>query len=659
MLDLKRYGYIRAAAAVPKVTVANPEKNAAEAYSIIKEAAEKDNVKVIVFPELSITGYTCADLFHQNALLGSAETVLKDLIEKTKNFDCIVAAGVPVEADNQLFNCAAVFSCGKILGLVPKTFLPNYNEYYEKRWFASSATRISDTVRFCGQEVPFGENLLFQDSSSSLCIGAEICEDLWMPIPQSSNHALHGANLIINLSASNEIIGKTEYRKELVRQQSARCFAGYIYTSAGQTESTTDLVFGGHSLIAESGSLLKEMRFAEKSSYIFTDIDIEKMMNDRRKFNSFMGSVENKNYRKIYFSLKDCTVKSLAREMSPKPFVPADKGDKDARCREIFKLQSTGLAQRMGKIGIKKAVIGLSGGLDSTLALLVTVEAMKSLGLPPQNIIGITMPGFGTTGRTYNNAVSLMKELHITVREISIKDACLRHFDAIGHSGQSHDIAYENVQARERTQILFDVANMEGGLVIGTGDLSELALGWCTYNGDHMSMYAVNTSIPKTLVRHLVTWYSETTDNKTAADVLKDVVSTPVSPELLPPDENGEIQQETESIIGPYELHDFFLYHMIRNGFTPSKIFMLAKLAFKNEFDSDTILKWLKSFYRRFFSQQFKRSCLPDGVKVGSVCLSPRGDWRMPSDVTSETWMKELESIDEDKDGFTDTKKPN
>ena len=644
MQGLTNYGFIRVAAAVPAVAVGNPSYNRTEILRLIRQA-EARHVSVIVFPELSLTGYTCADLFHQSILINEAEASLSFLLKNTESLPVLIAVGLPVAADNQLFNCAALFYKGRLLGVVPKTFIPNYNEYYEKRWFSSSVTRTSGEVTLCGQTVPFGENILFSDRNSSLCVGVELCEDLWVPIPPSSVHALNGANLILNLSASNELVGKSEYRRELARQQSARLYAGYIYASAGEWESTTDVVFGGHAIIAENGATLAEFRFPDHSSICIADVDLEKLQNDRRKFNSFMARPEAKPYQIVPFSLECAANDTLLRAVPPRPFVPGEKEERELRCREILKLQSTGLAQRMKKTGIHRAVVGISGGLDSTLALLVTTQAVKSLQLPTENVIGITMPGFGTSGRTYRNSRALMDELGVTVKEISIKDACLQHFKDIGHDPSVFDVTYENVQARERTQILMDIANKEGALVVGTGDLSELALGWATYNGDHMSMYAVNASVPKTLVRYLVAYYADEAAGNGARKTLLDILSTPVSPELLPPDSDGGIVQQTEAIVGDYELHDFFLFHMLRNGFPPKKIYMLACKAFEGVFDKDVILHWLNVFYRRFFSQQFKRSCLPDGVKVGSVCLSPRGDWRMPSDASAALWLSELENL--------------
>lgn len=646
MFDLKQMGFLRVGTAVPKVQIGNPQGNI-EGISRLINMALENRVKVLVFPELSITGYTCGDLFHQRILLEKAQEALHKLLGDTQNIDMVIAVGMPVLADNQLFNCAVFLHKGKLLGAVPKTFIPNYNEFYEKRWFSSSISRISDTVVICGQEVPFSECLLFQDSSSELCIGADVCEDLWMPIPPSSYHAQYGANLIVNLSASNELVGKKEYREALVRQQSARCLAAYVYVSAGQSESTTDVVFGGHTIIAENGSILEEQRFME-SVISYCDIDIEKLMNERRKMNTYMGRLEAADYTVIDFCLENLNEKfELKRYVDPYPFVPGRQEDRNIRCQEIFTIQLTGLAQRLEKTGIQKAVIGISGGLDSTLALLVCKEAFSRLGYSKDNIIGVTMPGFGTTSRTHDNAWLLMEELGVTIKEIPITEACLQHFASIGHDPAIHDITYENVQARERTQILMDLANKEGGIVVGTGDLSELALGWCTYNGDHMSNYAVNAGIPKTLVKYLVSWYADTAENSKVTKILKDILDTPISPELLPAGKTGEIQQKTEEKIGSYDLHDFFLYNMMRWGYSPKKVFMLAEIAFRDKFTSNDILLWIKVFYQRFFTQQFKRSCLPDGPKVGSICLSPRGDWRMPSDASADLWLREIALLEE------------
>nr|WP_300093287.1 NAD(+) synthase [Sedimentibacter sp.] len=642
---MKSFEYIRVAAAVPVVKVADPEQNAKEIAEMAKKAALNDKAKVILFPELSITGYTCADLFNQKTLISGAEDSLVFLLEETKNINAVIAVGMPVKADNQLFNCAVVFKNGKILGVVPKTYIPNYNEFYEKRWFASSISRISSRIMLCGQIVPFSENILFKDNLSALCIGIDVCEDLWVNIPPSSYHTLYGANLILNMSASNETIAKNDYRKDIVKVQSAKCITAYAYCSAGQSESTTDVVFSGHAIIAENGAIIKEDRFSDEESIVLGDVDLEKLMNDRIKFNTYMGKNNMLEYEHIYFDLGYSDNEEIERYVDSRPFVPSNREERDKRCKEILNIQSTGLYQRLKKIGSQKAVVGISGGLDSTLALIVTVEAFKKLRLPIKNIVSVTMPGFGTTSRTYNNAVTLMKELGVTLKEISIKDACIQHFKDIEHDMDVHDVTYENSQARERTQILMDIANKENGIVVGTGDLSELALGWCTYNGDHMSMYGVNSSIPKTLVRYLVKWYA---DEETEGDIkiaLLDVCDTPVSPELLPPDKEGNIQQFTEKTVGSYDLNDFFLYNMMRNGYEPEKIYFLAKTAFKGEFSDEVILETLRKFYKRFFTQQFKRSCMPDGVKVGSVSLSPRGDWRMPSDASCHLWLKKLENI--------------
>jgi len=641
----KNYEYIRAAVAVPTLKVANPIYNVNEIIKLAKKACEEKRAKVILFPELCITGYSCGDLFNQRTLINGAEEGLQFLLNETKGFEALIAVGMPVYVDNQLFNCAVLLKGGKILGVVPKTYVPNYNEFYEKRWFASSLSRLSDEVTLCGQKVPFNENMLFKDTLSSLCVGFDICEDLWVSIPPSSYHTIHGANLILNLSASNETVGKSEYRRDIVRIQSSKCMTSYCFASAGQSESTTDVVSSGHALIAENGMILNEDIFSAESSIICADIDIEKIKNDRVKFNSYMGRIENKNYRYVDFELGYSQNLQLDRAVDKYPFVPSDIEQRNKRCREILNIQATGLYQRLSKIGTKKAVIGVSGGLDSTLALLVTVEAFKKLSLPMENIIAITMPGFGTSSRTYNNGTVLMKELGVTSMEISIKDACIQHFKDIGHDIDTHDITYENAQARERTQILMDYANKVNAIVVGTGDLSELALGWCTYNGDHMSMYGVNSGVPKTLVKYMVKWYAEEQADGAIKKALLDVYDTPVSPELLPPDKSGNIAQLTEKSVGSYDLNDFFLFNMLRNGYGPEKIYYLAQIAFKDDFSSEIILETLKNFYKRFFTQQFKRSCMPDGVKVGSVSLSPRGDWKMPSDASYELWLDRLNKI--------------
>ena len=640
------FEYIRVATAVPTIKIANPEYNVKEIVSLIKESVLEKNSKVILFPELCITGYTCGDLFNQGSLIKGAEEALNYLLEETKNLEIVIAVGMPIRADNQLFNCGVIVKSGEILGVVPKTYIPNYNEFYEKRWFASSISRISTSVMLCGQEVAFNENLLFRDNLSTLCIGIDVCEDLWVNVPPSSYHTLYGANLILNMSASNETIAKEDYRRDIVRVQSAKCITAYAYCSAGQTESTTDVVFSGHSIIAENGVLLNENRFSLESNVLYSDVDLEKLGNDRIKFNTYMGSSEKRNYQYINFNLGFSENDKIERYVDPKPFVPSNLEERHKRCKEILNIQATGLYQRLNKIGLKRAVVGISGGLDSTLALIVTVEAFKKLGAPLNGIVAVTMPGFGTTSRTYNNAITLMKELGVTIKEISIKDACIQHFKDIEHNINTHDVTYENSQARERTQILMDLSNKEKAIVVGTGDLSELSLGWCTYNGDHMSMYGVNSSIPKTLVRYLVKWYAEESTEGDIKKALLDVCDTPVSPELLPPDKDGNIQQFTEKTVGSYDLNDFFLYNMLRNGYSPEKIYYLAKIAFNGVFTNAIILDTLKKFYKRFFTQQFKRSCMPDGVKVGSVSLSPRGDWRMPSDASYELWLNKLNDLD-------------
>ena len=641
---MKEYGYVRVGAMVNKLSLANPIKNAEEIIKQIKEAV-KLNTSIVTTPELSLTGYTCGDLFLQDQLLEDSKKALQKVLEETKELDIISILGMPIKQDNQLFNCAVVIQKGKILGIVPKTYIPNYQEFYEARWFSSSKDLKNNEIEILGQNVPITTNLLFQDKTlTDITFGIDICEDLWTVTPPSNNHTLAGATIIFNLSSSNELIGKQEYRKSLVSSQSARTISAYIYASSGVMESTSDVLFGGASMIYENGSKLAEnKRFEIESNIITADIDVLKLANDRRKNRSYMNMAQKLEYNIIKIEVFD-TIKELQREYKEYPFVPSNELERSRRCEEIIEIQYSALARRLIQLGNPKCIIGMSGGLDSTLAYLVIVKAFEKLKRNTKDIIGITMPGFGTTGRTYQNAVDLVKEYGATLKEISIKEASLLHMKDIGLSEDDRSITYENIQARERTQILMDVANMEGGLVIGTGDLSELALGWCTYNGDHMSMYAVNTSIPKTLVRYLVAWVADTTDGK-KKEVLKDILDTPISPELLPPDEAGNILQKTESSIGPYVLHDFFLYHFLRYGATPKKIYMLAKHTFKNSFSKEEIKKWLKVFIRRFFTQQFKRNCIPDGVKVGSISLSPRGDLRMPSDASYEAWLKELEEI--------------
>ena len=635
----KELGYVRVGALIPELKVGNTVYNSKTIIENIKKM-EKEGVNIVVTPELSITGYTCADLFFQDVLLNDALKGLKKIIEETKDSKIISIIGIPLKCDNQLFNVAVVINKGKILGIVPKTYIPNYNEFYEKRWFKTSHTLISKTIKLFGHEVPIGVDLLFRDSSNNdMTFGIEICEDLWSPKTPSTDAALAGATMIFNLSASNEIIGKKEYRKSLISNQSAKSVCAYIYASSGVNESSTDLVFGGYAGIYENGSLLKENeRFNFESSYIYEDVDIQRISNNRIKDISYMGVKTDIDYRIIDIDIEE-NDKELTRNYDIYPFVPKDNNKREERCKEIITIQACGLAKRLKHTNIKKCVIGVSGGLDSTLAFLVIIDAYKRLGISNDNLIAITMPGFGTTGRTYQNAINLMKSYNVTWKEISIKEASLQHFKDIGISESDRSVTYENTQARERTQILMDIANKEGALVIGTGDLSELALGWCTYNGDHMSMYAVNTSIPKTLVRYLVNYYADVETNEAAKKTIKDILDTPVSPELLPPDSNGNIKQQTESVIGPYVLHDFFLYHFLRYGASPKKIKFIALKTFKDMYGEETINKWLKVFIKRFFSQQFKRSCLPDGPKVGTISVSPRGDLRMPSDADNTIWL--------------------
>ena len=643
---MKELGFIRVGAIVNKLALANPLKNADVIIKEIKKA-ETLGVSIVTTSELSLTGYTCGDMFLQEQLLDDSIKALEQVLNETKDIDIISILGMPLRHDNQLFNCAVVITKGKILGVIPKTYIPNYQEFYEARWFSSSKELITEEIEILGQLVPITTNILFQDKTlKEATFGIEICEDLWTVNPPSNNHALAGATMIFNLSSSNELIGKQEYRKSLVSSQSARTISAYIYASSGVMESTSDILFGGASMIYENGSILAEnKRFELESNIITADIDVLKLANDRIKNRSFMKNTNLEEYKIIKLDIKD-NIKELNREYKEYPFVPSNELERNKRCEEIIEIQSTALARRLIQVGNPKCVIGMSGGLDSTLAFLVIVKAYEKLKRNPKDIIGITMPGFGTTDRTYQNSIDLVKEYGGTLKEISIKDAALLHMKDIGLPETDRSVTYENIQARERTQILMDVANMENGLVIGTGDLSELALGWCTYNGDHMSMYAVNTSIPKTLVRYLVAWVKDTTDGK-KKEVLQDILDTPISPELLPPDEAGNILQKTESSIGPYVLHDFYLYHFLRYGATPKKIYTLAKHTFKNSFSKEEIKKWLKVFIRRFFTQQFKRNCIPDGVKVGSISLSPRGDLRMPSDANYETWIKELEDIND------------
>ena len=639
------HGFIKTAAVTPKVQVADPEGNAREIIRLAKEAAG-NGAKIIVFPELCITGYTCGDLFLQELLLESAKEALLQIIRETRELDALIFAGLPWEKEGKLYNVAAVFQGGKLLGLVPKTCIPNYGEFYELRHFARGNQEADAVWTDSGDGerdyIPFGTRLLFTcEEMPGLAVAAEICEDVWVPDPPSIHHALAGATVIVNCSASDETTGKDAYREALISGQSARLVCGYIYANAGEGESSQDLVFGGHNLIAENGKILsRSARF--KNETIYADLDIARIVGERRRMTTFFSRTDAV-YTEIGFHLNKEETK-LSRFIDPAPFVPDDSQDRQKRCEEIFAIQYMGLKKRLEHTRSRTAVVGISGGLDSTLALLVAVRAFDSLGLPRKGILGVTMPCFGTTDRTYRNACELVRKLGGTLREVDIREAVTTHFRDIGHDPEVHDVTYENSQARERTQVLMDLANQSGGLVIGTGDMSELALGWATYNGDHMSMYGVNAGVPKTLVRHLVRYYADTCGDPELAATLLDVLDTPVSPELLPP-KDGVIAQKTEDLVGPYELHDFFLYYVLRFGFTPSKIYRLARLAFAGVNGDDTILKWLKTFYRRFFTQQFKRSCLPDGPKVGSVAVSPRGDLRMPSDASAAIWLKELETL--------------
>lgn len=633
-------GFITVATATPQVAVADCEANAQAILACINEMAAA-HAKVMVLPELCITGYTCSDLFWQTKLLDEAEAALSAIAEGSRQVDALIAVGMPLRVAGKLLNVAAILCRGKVLGFVPKVNLPAYNEFYETRHFTSGSADMG-TVQFCGEEIPVGTNLLFScENVVDLCVAAEICEDLWVPNPPSVQHALAGASVICNLSASDEMVGKGSYRRDLVAGQSARLVCAYLYATAGEGESTTDLVFGGQNLIAENGTVLAESATFENETNVAT-IDVQRLVSERRRMSTFPAA-ESKEYREISFALAEEETK-LARFFDADPFVPSNADQLSDRCEEILNIQALGLKKRLAHTHARSAVVGISGGLDSTLALLVTARAFDMLGLPRKGIVAVTMPGFGTTDRTYNNAVAMIKSLGATFKEVPIAKAVMQHFADIDHDASIHDATYENSQARERTQILMDIANQANGFVIGTGDLSELALGWATYNGDHMSMYAVNASVPKTLVRHLVRHYADTSADEVLAGVLYDVLDTPVSPELLPP-EDGAISQKTEDLVGPYELHDFFLYQMLRMCFPPAKIYRVAKEAFAGRYSNETILKWLRTFYWRFFSQQFKRSCLPDGPKVGSVAVSPRGDLRMPSDACVSAWIKEVETL--------------
>jgi len=641
---MDNFGFLKVAAAIPHVRVADCDYNTERMAAMAEEAARR-GVEIVAFPELSVTAYTCGDLLLQPTLLDAADTALERLVRATRKLPLTLIAGVPLRHGSTLYNCAVVFTQGRVLGVVPKTHIPDYGEFYENRWFASGAGISEEHIVVAGHEADFGADLTFEINGTEF--GIEICEDLWTAVPPSSQLALNGAKVIFNLSASPEAVGKHAYLRQLVAQQSARAIAAYVYCSAGFGESSTDLVFAGNGIIAENGAVLRESaRFSPDEQLVVADVDIERLEFERRRNTSFRaneGATENTVIEmEIPEGLRGVV---LDRDIDPMPFVPKDETDRSERCEEIFQIQSHGLAQRLTHTRAEKAVVGISGGLDSTLALLVTVRTFDKLRLDRSGIIGITMPGFGTTDRTYNNALCLMRGLGVTIREIPIRDACLQHFRDIGLDPADRSAAYENAQARERTQILMDVANMECGLVVGTGDLSELALGWATYNGDQMSMYGINASVPKTLVRHLVKWAAHTEKDAATRAALLDIIDTPVSPELLPADAEGKITQKTEDLVGPYELHDFFLYNFLRAGYGPAKILLLAEQAFDGSYDRATILRWLTVFFRRFFTQQFKRSAMPDGPKVGSVALSPRGDWRMPSDASAAAWLRELDEL--------------
>lgn len=637
-------GFFRVAAATIPVSVANPAEN----IKCITEAARslsQQGARVVLFPELSVTGYTCADLFHNSTLLDEAEEALHTLAGASAGFpSTAIIVGAPLRHGTRLLNCGVVIAGGRILAVVPKSYLPDYNEFYEKRWF-DSGLGVDGTL----SGAPVGTDILL-DFGQGVRAAIEVCEDLWTPLPPSTHAALNGAQLLFNLSASDDLIGKYDYLRSLIAQQSARCIAAYIYASAGFGESSTDLVFDGKAIIAENGTILAASpRWTGGTQTVIRDIDIEAIDRDRLHMGSFHDCAEANRQQPptvVRVPLAETEAPSiLMRHVNPRPFVPASDEEIDTRATEIINIQAAGLARRLAATGCRTLVVGISGGLDSTLALLVATKAFDRLSLPRTGIIGITMPGFGTTGRTHSNALTIMEGLGVTIREIPIGPAVTQHFHDIGHNPEVHDVTYENSQARERTQILMDVANQAGGMVLGTGDLSELALGWATYNGDHMSMYGVNASIPKTLVKYLVRWFADRSDNANVAAALRDIIDTPISPELIPADADGNIAQKTEDLVGPYELHDFFLYYMLRYGFSPRRIYMLARHAFAGTYSDETIRHWMRTFFRRFFNQQFKRSCLPDGPKVGSVCLSPRGDWRMPSDASSALWLREVDCL--------------
>lgn len=647
---MKNHGFITVASAIPSVKVADCEYNSEQIVDLM-EKAEAQGVEIVVFPELCITGYTCQDLFRQSVLLEQAEQAVSNLLEKTAELDVISIVGVPVVIGNVLINSALVVQHGRIIGLVPKTYLPNYAEFYEKRWFASAFDIDATCLNYAGCEFSLTKDSELFRTAGGVMFGIEICEDVWAPVPPSNKLALAGADIVFNLSASDELIGKHDYLKSLLAQQSARTISAYVYSSCGFGESTQDVVYGGNALIYENGRLMAEgERFCFEPQLVVQQIDVEKLRSERLQNTTF--AMAQRGESALVFATDEVKERpfELVRQFNPWPFIPLTD-DMQRSCEEIFSIQVAGLAKRIAHIHCKTVVVGISGGLDSTLALLVCVKTFDKLGLSRKGIVGVTMPGFGTTDRTHDNAVSLMTSLGVSIREISISAAVTQHFNDIGHDINVHDVTYENSQARERTQILMDLSNQLGGIVIGTGDLSELALGWATYNGDHMSMYGVNVSIPKTLIKYLVRYVAESGVDRESRETLLDIIDTPISPELIPADENGNIKQKTEDLVGPYELHDFFLYHFLRFGFSPKKIFMMALKAFDghdsraSKYDREVIKKWLITFFRRFFSQQFKRSCLPDGPKVGSVSLSPRGDWRMPSDASSALWIKEAEGI--------------
>jgi NAD+ synthase (glutamine-hydrolysing) len=647
---MNQYGYIKTAVSSPKLRVADPYYNAEEIISCAKKADQKQ-AQVLVFPELSITGYTCGDLFHQDPLLDAALQALQQIQTASENLDTVLIVGIPLRIKNELYNCGAVLQHGRLLGIVPKIHLPNYREFYEKRWFHSGSKLLDrvTSIPLFGEDVPFG-SLLFHSPDLGFTLGLEICEDLWSPTSPSIQHALNGAQIIANLSASNGLVAKTEDRHQLVSQQSDKLACAYLYASAGVHESTTDLVFDGDLMIYENGTRIKEgKRFCRTSQIIYGDIDLQRL-NAERKINNTFSDAATADTHYQFVELKTFKRRSttLDRVIEPNPFIPNNPAVVKRRCEEIFQIQAAGLAKRMEHTRLGKIVVGISGGLDSTLAILVAAEAFDLLNIPRENIIAVTMPGFGTSTDTHANAHTLMRELGVTAREISIKAATEQHLKDIGHSLDARDVTYENAQARERTQILMDLANQQGALVLGTGDLSEVALGWSTYNGDHMSMYNVNASIPKTLVKFLVNWCAEKTENPAEATVLKAIVDTPISPELLPPDENDKIAQKTESLIGPYELHDFFLFYIMKYGTHPEKLLYMADKAYAGKYTKKEILHWMKAFYRRFFMAQYKRSCMPDGPKVGTVSLSPRGDWRMPSDASGRVWLDICDSLEAD-----------